>query len=1039
MTAATPPGAYEALLTQRLHQALEASDLVPEHGTVPDAAAPDVLARHVAVAVQRALASAKPEQRAGLVNRVLDLVGAPEDDHVSQIEQLLALRLAGLGEGWPRHRPVTPLSDVALLTNSHGEPNLGAELRAEMASADDVDLLCAFVRWHGIRVLEDSLKELAERGRPLRVITTTYCGATERKALDVLVRRYGAQVKVRYETQSTKLHAKAWLFRRGSGFDTGYVGSSNLSKSALVDGLEWNVRISSVATPTLVRKFEATFDTYWNDAGFLDYDPDRDAELLDRALVEQGGGSRSTQVAAVSGLDVQARPHQVEILEALDVERTVHDRHRNLVVAATGTGKTVVAALDFRRIREQWAAERRGEPRLLFVAHRKEILEQSLRTYREVLKDGSFGELHVGEYKAEQWRHVFAIVQSLTAQRLALLDPDRFDVVVVDEFHHADASSYRRLLDHLRPAELLGLTATPERGDGIDVRSFFEGRTAFELRLWTALEADLLCPFHYFGVHDGTDLTRVDYARRAGYDLNGLSDVYTGNDARTRIVLSTLRDRVTDVDSMRALGFCVSVAHAQYMARRFSEDGIPALAVHGGTPAHEREQAFRALKAGDVRCLFAVDLFNEGLDVPDVDTLLLLRPTQSATVFLQQLGRGLRRAPNKAVLTVLDFIGQHRAEYRFDVRYRALTGATRSQLEAQLEQGFPYLPPGSQLVLDAVSQKIVLSNVRSSLRMAKEELLADVRSYAGGGRVPTLQEYLGDSGREVADVYRDRGTYGSWTALLRAAGLPTPKGGLGEAALLKRVAALVHVDDDERARAYARFVTSGAAAYEELSDREQRLARMLFFTLWPNRGGFGSYEEGFAHLREHPAVVAEVQQLMAGAVERARHVPKPLSPALAHLPVLSHATYRRDEMLAGLEYADEKRSTAGHVSGVAWCERTSVDALLINLRKDERAFTPTTMYRDFALSPRLFHWESQNATSPESPTGRRYVEHEAAGSHVVLFTREAPKGDMGTPPFLCLGTAAYVEHRGERPMAITWKLQRAMPADVVQAASAASA
>jgi len=1038
VTAATPPGAYEALLTQRLAHALAASDLVAEHGAVTDAAAPDVLARHVALAVQRALAAAKPENRANLVNRVLDLVGAPADDHVSHVEQLLALRLAGLGEGWPRQRPVTPLSDVALLTNSHGEPNLGAELRAEMASADHVDLLCAFVRWHGIRVLEAALEELAERGRPLRVITTTYCGATERRALDALVRRYGAQVKVRYETQSTKLHAKAWLFRRESGFDTGYVGSSNLSKSALVDGLEWNVRISSVATPTLVRKFEATFDTYWNDAAFRDYDPDRDAELLDRALAEQGGGPRTTLVVPVSGLDVQARPHQVEILEALDVERTVHDRHRNLVVAATGTGKTVVAALDLRRLREQWVAERRGEPRLLFVAHRKEILEQSLRTYREVLKDGAFGELQVGEHRATAWRHVFASIQSLGAHQLEALDPERFDVVVVDEFHHADASSYRRLMDHLRPVELLGLTATPERGDGKDVRDFFGGRTAFELRLWTALEADLLCPFHYFGVHDGTDLTRIEYERGA-YDVGALSDVYTGNDARTRIVLRTLRDRVTDVDAMRALGFCVSVAHAQYMARRFSEDGIPALAVHGGTPKHEREQAFRALKDGVVRCLFAVDLFNEGLDVPDVDTLLLLRPTQSSTVFLQQLGRGLRRAPHKAVLTVLDFIGQHRAEYRFNVRYRALTGTTRSQLESQLEQGFPYLPPGSQLVLDAVSQQIVLSNVRTSLQMAKKDLLADVRSYVTGGEAPTLQQYLEGSGRDVADVYRDRGTYGGWTALLRAAGVDTPGGGPGEAALLKRVATLVHVDDAERASTYARLVTPGATPYEQLSDREQRFARMLYFTLWPNRGGFPSYEAGLEHLRQHPAVVAEVQQLLAGAVERARHVPKPLSPALAHLPVLSHATYRRDELLAGLDYANATRSTAGHVSGVAWCEPTAVDALLINLRKDERAFTPTTMYRDYALSPRLFHWESQNATSPESPTGRRYVEHEAVGSHVVLFTREAPKGEVGTPPFLCLGTATYKEHRGERPMAITWKLHRRMTADVVQAASAATA
>ncbi len=1040
MTDPAAPGAYESLMTRHLEQRLAESSLVQELATVPDAVSPDVLARHVATAVQRVLAGMKADRRRDYVNDLLTSAGADTDDEVLGVEQLVALRRPGVDLAWPRHRPVTPLSDVALLTNSRGEPNLGSELRAEMASADEVDLLCAFVRWHGIRVLEEPLAELAERGVHLRVLTTTYRGATERRALDELVRRFGAHVKIRYDAQTTRLHAKAWLFRRGSGFDTGYVGSSNLSKSALVDGLEWNVRIASVATPTLVRKFQATFDTYWNDPGFLDYDPDRDADLLDRALAAEGGAGSSGAVVTVSGLDVQARPHQLEILEALDVERTVHDRHRNLVVAATGTGKTVVAALDFARLRGEWLESRGREPRLLFVAHRREILEQSLRTYREVLKDGSFGELLAGGLRPSAWRHVFASVQSLTPATLAEIEPDRFDVVVVDEFHHAEAATYRRLLDHVRPVELLGLTATPERGDGVDVRGFFDGRTAFELRLWTALEADLLCPFHYFGVADGTDLTAVAFTRGA-YDVDGLSGLYTGNDARTRIVLAALRDRVADVGRMRALGFCVSRAHAAFMARVFTAAGIPSLAVDGSTPDHERDRALSALKAGDVRCLFAVDLFNEGLDVPDVDTLLLLRPTQSATVFLQQLGRGLRRAPGKAVLTVLDFIGAHRGEYRFDVRYRALTGSTRQQLISDVEHGFPYLPPGSQLVLDRVSQAIVLDNVKAALRVTKKELLADVRSYAGLAGQPalTLGEYLAASGRSVADVYRGSGSYRSWTGLLRAAGLPTLTAGPGEDALLRRMSALVHVDDAERADVYAAVAAADGPRYGALGEREQRLARMLFFTLWPDRGGFSSYDAGFDHLRSHPAVVAEVAQLMAGASERARHVARPLGLALAHLPVLAHATYRREELLAGFGYAHLGRGASGHVGGVQWCADEKVDALLVNLRKDPKNFSPTTMYRDYALSADLFHWESQNATSWRSATGQRYVHHREQGSHVVLFARPSPTDEIGAAPFLCLGAADHVSHRGERPMAITWRMHRSLPADVVAAASAASA
>jgi HKD family nuclease len=313
------------------------------------------------------------------------------------------------------------------LTNAKDEPSLSTELRAELASADRVDLLCAFIRWHGLRVLEDQLAQLSEHGVPFRVLTTTYVGATERRAVDELVRRFGAEVRISYETQSTRLHAKAWLFRRDSGYDTAFVGSSNLSRSALVDGLEWNVRLSAVATPGLVRKFAATFDSYWESNQFVSYEPDRDRDRLDDALAFAGNRrASSSTVISLSGLEVRPLPHQEEILEALDAERRLHERHRNLVVAATGTGKTVVAALDYRRlVRETY----NRDLSLLFVAHRKEILDQSLRTYREALADGSFGESYIGGARPERWRHVFASVQSLSSYGVTNLPADHFDVV----------------------------------------------------------------------------------------------------------------------------------------------------------------------------------------------------------------------------------------------------------------------------------------------------------------------------------------------------------------------------------------------------------------------------------------------------------------------------------------------------------------------------------------------------------------------------------------------------------------------------------
>ena len=1021
-------GLYESLLTDGLQAALaDVHEMHPLVQEVDKSEQPEVLARHVRDAVLRRIAGIRDSgDRVQLVNEILRLVEREPDSVTDAPSHLLALRRAP-APGVPSQaitRPSTPLSDAALLTNAHGEPSLGAELRAELDTCDEVDLLCAFVKWQGLRVLEPELRRLRDRAAPLRVITTTYMGATDPNALDRLVREFGAEVKIQYDALRTRLHAKAWLFRRNTGFDTGYVGSSNLSRAALLEGVEWNVRLSSVATPTLLEKFRATFDTYWNDPTFETYDPDRDRDRLDDALAMASGRKQFDPVTLnLSGLEVRAYPYQAQMLEALNVEREVHDRHRNLIVAATGTGKTVIAALDYRALCDPVSATR---ARLLFVAHRQEILDQSRRTYREVLADASFGELYVGGTRPDRWQYVFASVQSLTSYGVENISPDSFDIVVVDEFHHAEARTYRRLIEHLRPKELLGLTATPERADGVDVRSFFDGRTAAELRLWDALGADLLSPFHYFGIADGTDLTDVAWTR-GRYDERALDNVFTGNDARAAIVLKQLRDKIGDVSQMRALGFCVSVAHAEYMARVFVEAGIPARAVSGTTAPSERAQALKDLRERRVNCLFAADLFNEGLDLPDVDTVLFLRPTESATVFLQQLGRGLRRAPGKAVLTALDFVGHHRKEFRFDLRYRALTGATRKSLKHQVERGFPFLPSGCQIVLDEQSQALVLENIKQQVSRRWPQIVAELRSY-GEHDLPSFVE---ESGVELADIIRgDK----SWTRLRREAGLRTRDGSTMEAQMLKRVRAVAHVDDPNRASVYRALLADGVPAYSDLTAPEQAFARMLLFSLWPN-GGFDSYDEMLDQLRLESATRDELRPVIDMSFDNARHLTKPLDGKLVGSPLRVHARYQREEVLAALDYAHLKRLPSSFREGVLFAETWNADVFFVTLRKSETEFSPTTMYRDYAISPELFHWESQSTTSVNSPTGQRYLNHTSRGSQVLIFTREEKENEFGTAPYLFLGPARYVSHTGDRPIAITWKLDQPMPPEVFSAAS----
>lgn len=1033
-------GVYERLVTQDLHDqlhGLEATGWKAIEATVSEESTPHVLARHIGAAVERRLAQLPHKRQVAVANQIMEsLANSAPDPDVDGVDRAITdgpRQLLALAEqeapGVYAIRPLTPLSETALITNAPDDPNLGAELRAELATADRIDLLCAFVKWHGIRVLEDALRAAKDRGVPIRVITTTYIGATDRYALDRLVREFGAEVKVNYEIRSTRLHAKAWLFRRETGFDTAYVGSSNLSKAALLDGLEWNVRLSSVATPRVLDKFEATFDAYWDDPAFESYDPDGDGERLSDALARAGGkGSDDDVKINLSGLEVQPFPHQRDMLERLRVEREIRGHHENLLVAATGTGKTVMAALDYRTMRDKLGGRL---PRLLFVAHRKEILRQSLRTYQEVLGDASFGELLHNGREPRDWNHVFAGVQSLNLQRLEQLEPGHFDVIVIDEFHHAEARTYRRVLEHFRPIELLGLTATPERMDGANVqdmeiagRKIFDGRIAAEMRLWEALEADLLCPFHYFGVPDGTDLTQLNW-RAGNYDRDELGEVYTAKNGPALIVLKQVKDKISNPSAMRALGFCVNKKHARFMAEQFIEAGLKAASLDSDSSPDERERTLDDLRKGKIQVIFSVDLFNEGLDIPDVDTLLLLRPTNSATVFLQQLGRGLRRTPNKPVLTVLDFIGQHRAEFRFEERFRALTNLSRNRLVDSIERDFPQLPPGCQIILEGKSKDLVLDNIRTQLNATINTLAKEVRDYS----TSTLDSYLRESRRDIKELYKSGN---SWTKVLRKAGIIKEAPMPGEEDLLKRVCAFLHVDDADRAEAYLRLLADDAPDYDSLTPDQQAYARMLFFNLWDKAGGFGSYREGLESLRTQRLLRDELHQVLTYVLDRTDHYPLPLEGPLSHLPLKIHSAYNRSEVLSALGVARLGGQMPGvFAQGVTWVEAIKTDALLITLEKDEQDFSPSVRYKDYAITPSRFHWESQSTTSANSRTGLRYQHHAEQGSHVLLFLRRYKSNAIGkSEPWMFLGPATYVKHTGSRPMAITWDLQHELPADV---------
>ena len=1016
------PGAYDQLITQEISnrlQGLPAERVLRE--VLESDEAPQVLARHLQFLIRRAISSISnsddPLAKIRMSNQIVNAIAALSNGVVGESDLISETGDPILWAIEPENSsdsgfqtPSVRLSDSALLVNGRNQPSIGHELNKELTSVDDVDLLCSFVMNTGLNVLEQNLASVVSRGGKVRVLTTTYMGATQKKALDRLV-NLGAEVRISYDGTTTRLHAKSWLLRRESGATTAYVGSSNLSKAALTDGIEWNVRISAREQKHIIDTVSATFENYWNDSEFETYHPERDGERLIAALQKAGKASGDDVTLTFANIEVTPRPYQQEVLDQLQSEREIHGHWRNLVVMATGTGKTIVAGLDFRRLVETGKVKS-----LLFVAHQKNILDQSLVTFRTIMRDGSFGELLVDGDRPSEWMHVFGSIQSLNNLDTEKFRPDAFDMIIVDEFHHAAASTYEALLNYYKPKVLLGLTATPERTDGASILHWFENGISAELRLWEAIDRQILSPFQYFGIHDNVDLEAagVSWRRGFGYDISELSNVYTGNDARVALVLEQMDHYIDDLRELKAIGFCVSIKHAEYMAEKFNEAGIKSSSVTSSVSSDDRRSILTDFRNGLVKVIFAVDIFNEGVDIPDVNTLLMLRPTESATVFIQQLGRGLRKSDKKNCLTVLDFVGNQNKNFRFDLKYGRLLGLGRKKLANAVENGFPYLPSGCHFELDRVSREQVLANLKTALRFDQRYFVNDIRSK---GQM-TLSEYVESADIDIADLYRNGR---SFTLLKRLAFEPDRAEDPIDVEISKAIGRALHVDDLERIVAYTKMITGEE---ETLDGPFSMMFGYLVFGATVTRENLMEKLQ-LARKSEVFSEFAEVLGVLNA--QRSRMV---LGRGHHDVALAVHARYSRAEILSGFGL----KVGGWEMEGVHFVREKNADLAFVTLNKSELHFSPTTMYADTAISSRVFQWESQSRTSETSDTGKRYIAKTNSDSTFHLFVRDYtndPENKQATMPFMYLGPATYMEHKGSKPMRIRWHLEHEIPADVL--------
>lgn len=525
------------------------------------------------------------------------------------------------------------------------------QLLNSLKSADSVDIVVSFLMESGVRMLLGELDNALKRGAKIRILTGNYLGITQPSALYLIKHKLGEQVDLRfYNEKNRSFHPKSYMFHY-KDYSTIYIGSSNISKSALTSGIEWNYRFSSKTDSHNYEKFYNTFlDLFEHHSIVIDDDElKRYSKNWHRPAVSKDLDRYDLQDDETTNNLALFEPRgaQIEALCALENTRA-EGAGRALVQAATGVGKTYLVAFDSK-----------DYERVLFVAHREEILKQAAQSFKNVRNSDDYG-FFDGESKCTDKSMIFASVATLGRSEYLnnkYFASDYFNYIVIDEFHHAVNDQYQRIVNYFKPQFLLGLTATPERMDGRNIYEICDYNVPYEISLKEAINKGMLVPFHYYGIFDDTDYSKLHIVR-GRYDEKELNETYIGNVHRYELIYKYY----CKYGSRQALGFCCSKEHAREMAREFSSRGIPSVAVFSdasGEYTEKRNVAIQKLKNGEIRAIFSVDMFNEGVDITSVDMVMFLRPTESPIVFLQQLGRGLRKCRGKEFLTVLDFIGNY--------------------------------------------------------------------------------------------------------------------------------------------------------------------------------------------------------------------------------------------------------------------------------------------------------------------------------------------------------------------------------------------
>lgn len=922
-----------------------------------------------------------------------------------------------------------------LIINSKHK-NLLNELKQSLKECKSFYFSVAFINYSGIQLLLDTLKETEEKGVKGKIITTTYLNFTEPKALEKIQEFKNIDMKIFIAEKEVGFHTKVYIFENEDHYKI-IIGSSNLTQSALKSNIEWNVKVVSKEGAPFIQDVLKQYDNLWNMSSELD------DEVLQRYMLFLNEIKR-TEVRREKVFEnlKPIKPNKMQKRAMENLERLrAYGENKALVIAATGTGKTYMSAFDVMECNPK---------RMLFIVHREEILKKAKETFDKLLKGKNLKTgLFTGNSKDYDADYMFATIQTMN-RYYEEFEQNHFDYIIVDEAHHGASESYLRVLNHFNPSFTLGMTATPERCDSLSVFELFDNNVALEVRLHEALEEDLVIPFHYFGVTD------IDGVELEDVNLDDKSELAQRLMIHRRVdfIIEKMNFYGHDGDFRKALGFCVNIDHAMYMAEEFNKRGIKSIALSGEDSIAKRDEYIKKLESDkdDLQVIFTVDIFNEGVDIPAINTVLMLRPTNSPIIFIQQLGRGLRKSGSKEFLTVLDFIGNHNKTFLIAIALNGARYYDKDSLKVAVATDFADVPGCTHIQIDEISKERILEQIdRENFRAAKY-LKEEYNQFKilCGGRIPyMLLDYMKyDGASDPVKFIDNEGTYLGYVAkieddeslkvllenedfekVLKELNSNLPLKRINEFVILKYLLNhssislekakseilkyINNMDDDSVKHA---FECLNHQYYDEAAKkRKVKLIKYKDDTLF--------ISEEFKSIIDNKDLRKYIEDTINYGIIRYE---KEFQENYYGVPFLK--LYEQYKMV-DLALLSNYRKTHSSFRGSGLLANDKEYFLFVDLHKEE-GIDERINYKDKFLCENYFQWQSPNSTTQSTDRGQNIIFNKDRNVNLHLFVRKYGKVDGKSQPFIYIGKGDTVEYEGEKPITVKLQLHNEVPSKI---------